>query len=465
MRMRIALFISLAMSFAPTVSGADFEAEVGDRSVEYQALRADPLALAAALDGRYSEVHDELDALVPDEEKSAADHFVLGNMFYDVDPDRSFAHHRAALEVAPDEPALLLEMAYQHHRRSEFPEALSYYERVVTSGNMQPPQYALLAHCLLKVGRYQDAVKAWKRAGHGSRHTGIDFTIHDVFGELSPLSRHDRLVTRVRAQDRMAIGALLENALSWEGDWWNSRQNWQAFDVARAVIIEVFPSDTKLMLEVDALKASYDAKTPEAFAALLRKEGLILDKGQLPKSSFVARRLITRVAQSGLATGAWLAKRYTAEVDERARGAVLDSDALFLLGAFTAEAGDSEALRAVDEYGWKRYGDADFALSLVLDREASLGEAFSADDPLLKAALDEFPADPRFALTSLLHAVESGTETVEQVARLIDAEYHGLRTDDSRYSYALDGYFAALAERLPKTAAASPAPSEPINAD
>ena len=435
----------------------DFAAEVRERLPAYEDVRTDPAGVRAALLGRYESYHQKLEAVVPDSQKTAADHFVLGNMLYDVAPDRSLSHHRAALSMLPDEPMVWIEMAYQHHRRGECEKALPFYERVAAEGRLHPPQQALLAHCLVRAGRYREAVEAWIATEHARRHTAVDFTIHDVFGELSPLARHDRLIKRVRAGERAAVGELFENALAWRRDWWNGGRNQKALDAAMDAVEQSFGGNAVAVREIRVWRASLDTDTPEELAALLDKEGLIVNEGSLPESSFVARKLLTDVARRGLTTVSELAQRFTQEVERRARGPEPDPDALFLLGAFVAESGTSGALQEVDRYGWKRYQDADFAFSLILARRKALGEGFTDDDLLLREALADFPDDPRFALLAVTTATRAGRDTPDHLARLIQAEYHGLRSDDSRYSYALERYYAELARNLLPSAPAAPA--------
>lgn len=442
------LLLSVALPGGSRAS--DFEDAVRSRVALYEAARKDPAAAESALAGHFEEVHDSLEAVVPDAEKTAVDHFVLGNMLYEVDPERSFAHHRAALARLPDEPAVWLEMAYQHHRRGDCDAALPFYERSAAAGRLDPPQHALLAHCLVRVGRYRDALHAWAATGYASRHTAVDFTIHDVFGELSPLARHDRLMKRVRSGERAAVGELFENALAWRRDWWNAGSNREAVAAARAAVEQRFGADSLLAREIRVWEAARETGTAEELRALLEEEGLILGTGRLPESSFVARALLTAVARRGLVSVADLADRFSKEVEQRARGPEPDPDALVLLSAFTAETGDAEALREVDRYGWKRYRNADFALSLIFARRDALADGFRHDDPLLQEALADFPKDPRFALIAVARARAAGADTPAHVARLIDAEYHGLRSDDSRYSRALQGYYRELARRLPE---------------
>jgi hypothetical protein len=152
-----------------------------------------------------------------------------------------------------------------------------------------------------------------------------------------------------------------------------------------------------------------------------------------------------------------LAARFIGEIEARARGVQPDPEAVILLGVFAAEIRDRDTLREVDLYGWERYQNADFALSLILARSDEQADAFRYDDPVLQKAIAEFPDDPRFSRIAVTLAAEAGAETPELLAQLIQAEYHGLRTDDSRYSYALKSYFAALARRLPPTLPAASA--------
>lgn len=262
---------------------------------------------------------------------------------------------------------------------------------------------------------------------------------------------------RIAAGDRAAVGAILDNAQAWERDWWNGGPNADALAAARAAIEARFGAASALAKEIRLWEAAHATATPDAVRDVLLAEGYLLGPdGRLPETSWVAKQLLIAIAQNQLAPLQSLAERFAGELERRARGPEPDPDALFLLGALLAQSGQTSKLREIDRYGWERYRNPDFALSLLQTLQSEMEGALRHDDPLLAKALADFPEDPRFAWLAFDLARKAGEETPDQLARLIDAEFHGLRSDESRYSYALNLWFQALAERLPASHPAAP---------
>jgi tetratricopeptide (TPR) repeat protein len=80
------------------------------------------------------------------------------------DMEHALADERTALIYAPDEPALLMNVAYVHLRRSEYKESLDYLERArrVAPDNPEVPKLAGWAYYGLN--ELEQAVAEWKRA-------------------------------------------------------------------------------------------------------------------------------------------------------------------------------------------------------------------------------------------------------------------------------------------------------------
>ncbi|MGC1366374.1 MAG: tetratricopeptide repeat protein [Candidatus Acidiferrum sp.] len=80
------------------------------------------------------------------------------------DMEHALADERTALMYAPEEPALLMQVAYMHLRRSEYKESLDYLERArrVAPDNPDVPKLAGWAYYGLN--KMDQAVAEWKRA-------------------------------------------------------------------------------------------------------------------------------------------------------------------------------------------------------------------------------------------------------------------------------------------------------------
>jgi hypothetical protein len=80
------------------------------------------------------------------------------------DMERSLADERQALSFAPDDPLLLMNVAYLHLRRSEYKQALDYLERArrVAPENADVPKLAGWSYYGL--GKIDQAIAEWKRS-------------------------------------------------------------------------------------------------------------------------------------------------------------------------------------------------------------------------------------------------------------------------------------------------------------
>jgi hypothetical protein len=451
--MRLLPVLALLVSHA-TAHASDFQAAVEERIALYQPALRDPANLNDSLRGEAELSHRRIEAVVPKDERTAVDHFVLGNLFYVSDMQRSFRYHELAFQALPEEPSVALEMAYEFHRRGNCKRALPLYRFLNERVALQETQQALRAHCLMKTGDPSAALQAWAAGRHGSNHTGIDFAIHAVFGGLSPLARHDALARKVIAGDSASIASLIDNAIRWERDWWNGGTNDKALAAAFNLSVSEVGGGSQLGRELRVLESVLATSEPDDVRQLLEGEGLIVGEGGLPQSSYVARRLIERALQSGLVDVPGLNERFGVELNARARSASGDEHALVLAAAFAANSGNSKALRELDLMGWKRHSLPDFALSYLAGHSSELGPDFDHGDSQLRQTIDNFPEDPRFARTRVALAMQAGEVSPDLMTALIDAEYHGLRSERSRYSYALNSYFGELARMLSAPAAA-----------
>jgi hypothetical protein len=80
------------------------------------------------------------------------------------DMERALADERQALSFAPEDPLLLMNVAYLHLRRSEYKQALEYLERAekLAPGNADVPKLAGWSYYGL--GKMEQAIAEWKRS-------------------------------------------------------------------------------------------------------------------------------------------------------------------------------------------------------------------------------------------------------------------------------------------------------------
>jgi tetratricopeptide (TPR) repeat protein len=80
------------------------------------------------------------------------------------DMDHALADERTALTFAPEEPLLLMNVAYLHLRRSEYRESLDYLERAKRIAANNPDVAKLSGWAYYGMNKLPQAVEEWKRA-------------------------------------------------------------------------------------------------------------------------------------------------------------------------------------------------------------------------------------------------------------------------------------------------------------
>src|SRR6202162_5436914 len=80
------------------------------------------------------------------------------------DMDHALADERTALTYAPQEPLLLMDVAYLHLRRSEYKESLDYLERAQRTAPNNADVAKLSGWAYYGMNKLPEAVAQWKRA-------------------------------------------------------------------------------------------------------------------------------------------------------------------------------------------------------------------------------------------------------------------------------------------------------------
>ena len=80
------------------------------------------------------------------------------------DLENALSDERAALNYKPEDPAMLINMAYLHLRRSEFKQALDYLDRAKRFAPNNADVYKLAGWAYYRVNRLELAVADWKRS-------------------------------------------------------------------------------------------------------------------------------------------------------------------------------------------------------------------------------------------------------------------------------------------------------------
>ena len=454
----LALLCSACASQPPgaNITEVDFRDAVQQRLSAYEGydverdqdlMRGDPEASIDALLARHTP-HD------------AVDDFIIGNFLYDQDPDLAMRYHRKAWKALPQLSRTTLEMAYAWHRQGNCRKALPLYQQLDSDGLLGEPQYALMAHCYLRQGDYKAAIDSWVNTDFPHQHTAVDFAIFDVFGPLSPERRFADLLIAIRNGDEASIGPALELAKNWDRDWWNSDSNAQAFTVAMDAMKKRWGADTvtghdvRLIAEADAL----DGK--QAVRDWLQEKQLILPGYGLPKTGYATFFLVSIAIHAQVLDAQSLKDRFFDELYRRSQKPDEDPWALDLLAYTLVQLKDYPQLEKIDQLGWKRYHKVNYAISYLIDQRQLHDKWPAWDDPLYDELIDDFPAEPYFHIRRYIMALQENQQTTALLANIVEAEYHGLRSNKQRYSSDLDTYWQRLYRMTTETSqeddAASP---------
>lgn len=420
----------------PTRAAMDaFRARV-ESITAYEKAQSESLPLLR--DGQLDAAIAHLIAAVPDNDRTAAHAFLLGNLLFDLAPDAAARFHEEAYRKEPKLPPVVYEWALDHHRAHRYREAEELYASLIQGGLFAaPPVHALRADCLLHLGRHADALSEWKTADPGEHHTEIEQAACWVYGPRSPYAR--RCEYLVRAAKGGADGALaLEQAvlldLAFERDWWNVGREDEFLQHDLALAKKALGETNARWKELDLLvRAKTALEAPNAMEELFRKMrkdgapkfdlageakavGVFGDGARLCTSSLVATNLFELFVDQHVATEAELGERFGVELKKRADAG--DVEALEILAAIAAET-DPAKLAELDQRGWDTHQDVRFGGSLL----AARAETVRSDDALLATLLAHEPLDPVVARILVQACLREKKPVVEPLARVAMAEF------------------------------------------
>ncbi|MBU6955793.1 hypothetical protein [Hahella sp. HN01] len=386
------------------------------------------------VEGKASEAIHRLQSLTPDDAKSVYDYFILGNMLYQLDPNVSYSYMIRAERLEPDNPMILYERGMHEHRNSQFQSALRYYERLVRARpeGLNPIAWAYITHAYLMQGDVDKAFNAWRKSDFSEHHIAIEKGMYTLFSDSHQEARREAFVRDIEAGAADKLCDLWALDSNWEIDWWNQRpkEDYLAFDralIARTVTDANSPQAAQLRLCQDIDRLSQGE-------LLQRLQALKISPpdNQLPVSATLIRKIFAQLTTLKAATPSQLFDRYGAQLKSYA--AQFPQEPLYydLLGFLYANAGKSDALKEVDEYGWKILKKEKFANSYVV----GLGRENKAFIPTLNEALREFP-NSTFLNTIYLQFGEKNKQTL---ARYVASQFSNV----SGSTYRLSDYMASL---------------------
>jgi len=438
----------IAFAGAAAAKSSDFQARANLQAELYDKLLQQPDVKQALLEGRGDQVADRMVALVPEPKRTAVDYFIVSNRLFRVDDDRSRKLLMRAELLDPVEPTILVERGLHEHRRGDCAAAIAYYEKAQksTEGKNSQTLWAYSTHCYLRLGRVDDAFRAWPAALFSQHHTEIETAMYAVFGPPSPSVRRDALLKKVRDGRTDLLCDVLHNDTHWEADWWNVGEHKQYADYDRELAQKKLKAGSAELRQF-ALCDHVTSLDQDAFKKELAELG-IWDgaKGKLPASPALSRAILTRLTSDKLADEAALLKAYEKPLRANLKAQRDATEWAELLAYLYVSTHDDKKLREIDDFGWHQLHLPKFAESYVYGLQSD-----PAKQKLeLARALKEFPNSALLRQLDLRFKADT-PEKGQALVQLVAAQFaHVGEPGEHR----LNDYMASLKHELKEPAAA-----------
>ncbi|MCC8620812.1 hypothetical protein [Xanthomonas vesicatoria] len=425
---------------AHSATQEDFTSCVGDVAAAYERLTRSPESQLLIEQGRKSQVNARLKALVPDNEKTAIDYFVLSNMLYRSDIPASDAYMKAAEKALPGNPLVLFERAMHEHRAGHCAVALPLYERASLSfdGRRRPATlWAYVTHCRLVLGDAAGALSAWEKVNFREHHTAIEKAMYEIFSKANPDAEREQLIQSIATGDAGDACKLIKLDKNWEIDWWNTKEQSEFLKYDIALIDDLAKRNNKINLTAGICIQAV-ALEDLAFRNYVSSAGYWGNGFALPEDPAATYTLISELNKRKLATPAEILERYGALLEGRHQQAPDDRSTLDLLAFLYSANGRKEKLKRLDLYGWKTLHIQDYALSYV----KGLAETDPDYQRVVAEAARDFPDSTELQRLNLaLHSASS--DRLTYLMRYVASQFPNV-AEHLTGPYRLSDFMAAL---------------------
>ncbi len=421
-----------------------FDAEVAAAGKELAAVLHQ--AEAKVIDGDVDAANDLLAEHFPEATRTDAQRFVLANLTFGLDPERSYALHKRVATTRPDDPSVQLEWAMEQHRAKQYAGALAAYRRHLQVQPENALAYGLAAECAIRLGDPRQAAVLWLKSERAKQGTleSLESFVCEINGGFHPDLARQGLLRKVRARNETAASELLLLDSNWRKDWWNAEPSRSRLQKDTALVRQLFASPGQRLRETECLADCLllgDAASAAMKQQIIAKGGYVFDAQRtLPQDGRVLSPFLSVAAQSEqrAALRTTFGSRVRAQARERKDAEMYNAAAFLYLN--TAE------LPTIDQEGWDVTHDPRFAVSRLVGMKD-----LRVDSPLVRRALAEFPNDSELTHLVVQLAAREKQPLEPFLIAGIKAEYTKLSStrpgvDFPRPSaYVLRGYFLELA--------------------
>src|SRR5882672_6291263 len=320
------------------VLALDFRAELRTAGAIYDKVGGQ--TEAALKDGDLAAAQKMFLDAVPEDKRTAANWFVLGNLWFDMDPEFAYRMHAKAFELAPDETDVMREWAVELHRVGKCAEAEPLYAKLVTGdGDQAMVARALRADCLLHLGRPAEALASWqasqkiKRKGH--LLDGLEWA-HSV---EHPIRERARLLAEVKGGQLENVEELILTDVFWQREDEHYFLNYEYMEADSALVFEKLGRESRrakdLLAAMNYSFIDWEQQYPREPSAMPHKTleqsatelGWIGDKPMLPENARVARVMLEALIDQQLRGAADLLKDFAPTLEQRAKAKPADDAA------------------------------------------------------------------------------------------------------------------------------------------
>ncbi|OZG71567.1 hypothetical protein BTA51_19995 [Hahella sp. CCB-MM4] len=419
-----------------------------DAVSQHEKVYSDYTSSAAAQrlfdEGKVSEANDEIKNLVPDEQKTAYDYFLLGNMLFELDRESSFKFMKEAEKLQPDNPFILYERGIHEHRAGHYLSAEDYYKRFQDSGlgDGNPIVSAYLTHVYLMNRKVEDAFRAWKNAGFGNNHTSIEKAMYTVFSDTDQEHERESLIKAIKTGDTHKLCDLYELDAHWETDWWNHKPKENYLEYDRELAKDILRPGSR---DEGYFKfcSSTESVSDEVYAKQLRDLEVLSGKGRLPESPALVYSILKNVMLRKLLTPQEFLEKFEPQLVSYSKQHPDAREYFDVLAYLYVNIGDSEKLRAIDLHGWKVLRIEKYAESYVVGQRYNEKEYPS----VLEDALEDFPLSQMLNKLKLADAPPDKSVKREALIDFVASQFPDVK-NNWKGPYRLNDFMASLRYEL-----------------